>query len=346
MNLTVLGLVGARVRVDIVSLQILSVDAASDSRIRVSVTVRMEGRLAEIGKESGVREPPRALLQLFQLGVHLCNLLVTQLLKNFLLCFLELSLLLAGANAGHLRQHGALVLNTEVTFLFLGALQNGQQSNLAPNFARLTLDNCVMELLWHYDFMVVKILALKISRRTCSSDFSIEAVRFNCLLIDRVPADLNVCVLAYQISPSGGSLRPGLIITNLNERILLHLFAILRRESSEVLHELLFYLIPIDFALNLVLVFSCQVLDNLLFFRNKFVTHVISVVVLLLSDVVDAHLVDLVLFDEGSLGRREVVLDGRVELTPRQDGLHVGVLVSEVLLLAILSFVESMINIV
>ena len=74
------------------------------------------------------------------------------------------------------------------------------------------------------------------------------------LLVDGIFADLNVSILAYKVPPSSGRLRSLFVITNFDEGILLHLLFVLCRESGEVLHEILFNLVPINFALNLVLI--------------------------------------------------------------------------------------------
>lgn len=78
-NLAVLWAISSGVRIYIVSLQILTVNATSDSWVCVAVTICMEGRLTKVSAQCRVSKPPRAFLQLLKLGVQLFDLFVSQL---------------------------------------------------------------------------------------------------------------------------------------------------------------------------------------------------------------------------------------------------------------------------
>ena len=67
----------------------------------------------------------------------------------------------------------------------------------------------------------------------------------------------------------------------------------------------------------------------------------VSIVVLFFTDEGHSHLVDLGLLLEGQLIGGEVIFNGLVVLAPREDIAHGRVLVSQVLFLAVKSFVVS-----
>ena len=78
MDLVELRLITARVRINIVSEQELTVHRATVSWLRVAITICVESWLAEVSRERGVWQPPRALLQLFHFIIELLPLFVIQ----------------------------------------------------------------------------------------------------------------------------------------------------------------------------------------------------------------------------------------------------------------------------
>jgi len=95
-----------------------------------------------------------------------------------------------------------------------------------------------------------------------------------------------------------------------------HLLAILRSKGGEVLHELLFKQVLVDFLLSQHLAFVLQVVNDSLLLRKMPRFNVVSEVVLLLGDEGNAHLVDLELLRESTFCTSEVVLHRLVELSP------------------------------
>lgn len=63
-NLNALGIVVSRVRVDVVSLKVISINKASLSRMDVAVSVSVKGWLSKIGGKSRISHQSAFLFQL------------------------------------------------------------------------------------------------------------------------------------------------------------------------------------------------------------------------------------------------------------------------------------------
>lgn len=83
------------------------------------------------------------------------------------------------------------------------------------------------------------------------------------------------------------------------------------------------------------LIFLFQIFNDLVHFGHSFNVNWISKVILLLGNESHTHLVDFILFLEGSSICCKVIFDWRVKLTPTQYLAHCWVKMSQVLFLAI-----------
>ena len=111
MHLGVQGLIAARMRVNVVSLHILTIDATANRRIRVAVTVRMEWRFGEVRLQCRVRQPARGQLQLGQFVIEFFHLFIGQIVQLILLNFGGKDSIspLACTMRGHVRGGSALL---------------------------------------------------------------------------------------------------------------------------------------------------------------------------------------------------------------------------------------------
>jgi hypothetical protein len=104
--------------------------------------------------------------------------------------------------------------------------------------------------------------------------------------------------------------------------------------GREVFHLILVKKVLVDLVSDESLIFVLQILHQPILFVNVNLALWVSVVILLFSDKMDTHFVDLGLFFVGLLGGGEVVFHRGIILTPGQDLSHAGILVSQVLLLS------------
>lgn len=82
-NLNALGIVVSRMRVDVVSLKVISINKASLSRMDVAVSVGVKGWLSKIGGKSRISHQSASLFQLLDFSSNTVTLSLSE--YNFFL---------------------------------------------------------------------------------------------------------------------------------------------------------------------------------------------------------------------------------------------------------------------
>ena len=287
MHLAVLWSVAASMRVDVMSFHVLAVDTTSDSGIGVPVSISMERRPPEEGELGRVGKPSGALLHLSEFGIEFLELACSQRLHLLLLYLHCKSRIGSPRSTGtrDCRHDGALLAQVLylLNHLLLFAVEDRIQSKGLPSLFEFALHDGFVEVLGHLDEFL---FYLQVRWFAGGSHLFI----------------VTVDLLGHAI---------------LHGVVFKHLLAILCSKGGEVLHELLFEQVLVDFLLSQDLAFVLQVVHDSLLLRELPRFDVVSEVVLLLGDEGNAHLVDLELLREGTLCAGEVVLHRLVKLSPR-----------------------------
>lgn len=78
-DLSVLGAVTSRMRVNVVSLHVLPIHGSASSGFGICITISVECRLTKVGGHRRIRKPSRAQLEILKLGIKLFPLVLIQL---------------------------------------------------------------------------------------------------------------------------------------------------------------------------------------------------------------------------------------------------------------------------